>query len=329
MTQLPIWKRWWVQTVASLGAAILVAGGTHFLIEPLSVRQSIAVVVGIWTVEMIFGIAYSLHSLHVDQLAAKRILEVIDAGDCLLLELQSKFRDIAARTLNGRPNHVFIDYCHRSLEQTLSVARSAQSGELEVRDHHFDTVGKVLAAFDGCRDRTFRCVWLIEEEGELFDRFWRRYMECLIELSRRRFDQRVQVRILFVFGDPAQLERPSVNTVLGFVTAENGFSCRLILRPEYEERLRDGNLNVEFQDFGIYGDHLLFRTTSYEPQHIGRFSVDPADIRRYLRMHNSAMEATQTLTTLAELPTNVSVESFLHCDELDAIPDGTQRAVQP
>ena len=329
MTQLPFWKRWGVQTAASLSCAILVAGGTHLLIEPLSPKQSIAVVFGVWTVEMIFGIAYSLHSLHVNQLDAKRGLEVIDVGDCLLLELQSKFREIAARTLSGRPNHVFIDYCHRSLEQTLSVARSAQSGELEVRDHHFDTVDKVLAAFEGCRDRTFRCIWLIEEDAELFDTFWRRYMECLIELSRKRFDQRVRVRILFVFEDPAQLERLSVKAVLGFVTAENGFAYRLILRPEYEDRLRDGNLNAEFLDFGIYGDHLLFRTTSYEPQHIGRFSVDLADIRKYLGMHNAAMEATQTMTAPTDLPTNVSVESFLRCDELDAIPVGTLHGVQP
>ena len=177
MIQLPFWQRWWVQTLASLGGAILVAIATHHLIEPLSLKENIAVVVGVWTVQMILGIAYSVHSLHVHQLEAKHVLDVIDAGDCLLLEIQSKFREIAARTLSGRPNHVFIDYCHRSLEQTLNVVRSAQSGELEVRDHHFDTVERVLAAFEGCTDRTFRCVWLIE--GELFDEFWRQYMESL------------------------------------------------------------------------------------------------------------------------------------------------------
>ena len=326
MIQLPFWQRWWVQTLASLGGAILVAIATHHLIEPLSLKENIAVVVGVWTVQMILGIAYSVHSLHVHQLEAKHVLDVIDAGDCLLLEIQSKFREIAARTLSGRPNHVFIDYCHRSLEQTLNVVRSAQSGELEVRDHHFDTVERVLAAFEGCTDRTFRCVWLIE--GELFDEFWRQYMESLIELSRKPSNQRVQVRTLFIVGDAAQLARPSVKVALGFVTAEHGFSCRLMSRTEYQNRLQDGNLDATFLDFGIYGDHLLFRTTSYEPQHIGKFSVALADIQKHLRMHNSAMEATQTLTMPADLPTNVSVESFLHCDTLDAVPDATQPEVQ-
>ena len=67
-----------------------------------------------------------------------------------------------------------------------------------MRDHHFDTVDAVMGAFQGSQDRTFRCVWLIED-GDLFDASWRQYMECLVELSRKlSTNQRVQVRILFV-----------------------------------------------------------------------------------------------------------------------------------
>ena len=229
MTQVPFWKRWEVQSATAAVVAILVSIGTHQLGWMLSLKEDIALGVGIWVVGMIFQIAYSLHSFHVDRLENKHVLDVIDKVDCLLLELQSKFREIAARPLSGKPNQVFIDYCRRSLEQTLSVVKGAARGELSVQDHHFDTVDTVLAAFEGCEDRTFRCVWMIEDGEDLFDDSWGKYMNCLVELSRNRFkNKQVQVRILFVvendLDDLTLLKRPSVETVLGSCLARRDSS---------------------------------------------------------------------------------------------------------
>ena len=289
--------------------------------------EDITLGVGIWLVGMIVQIAYSLHSFHVDRLEVKYVLDVIHENDCLLLELQIKYREIASRQLNERPNYVFLDYCRRNLEHSLQVARrAAQRGELEVHDHHFDTIATVLAAFDGCRDRTYRCVWLIEEGEELFDKYWRQYMQSLVELSRKPGRaQPVQVRILFVAMDTAQLQRPPVRTVLGFIVAEKGFTCRVIAFDEYRERLRDCRLDIDCIDFGIYGDHLLFRTTSYEP-HVGVFSDDQRAIRSYRAMHDAAMDAAGTLSVVdSTLPANVSLEQFLNCDTLPETLGAVQR----
>ena len=328
MTQLPIWQRWWVQTAISLVGAILVAVLTHWLSLTPSLKENIVVVVGVWVVGMIFQIAYSIHSFHVDKLETKRVLEVIDAGDCLLLELQSKLREIASRPLSGKPNQVFIDYCHRSLKQALNVAKdAAQRGELKVRDHHFDTVDTVMGAFQGCQDRTFRCVWLIED-GNLFDDSWRKYMKCLVELSRRRSKTRqVQVRILFVvdddLNDRALLKRRSVARVLGFVSGERNFECRLISRRDYRSQLHDAGLSNQCLDFGVYGDHLLFRTTNYEPTNEGVFSIDSTMIQQYRRVHDLAMAATQSRALPSNLPESVSLEEFVDCDSAGAVSEAT------
>ena len=71
MTQLPIWQRWWVQAAISLAGAILVAVGTHSLSLTPSLKENIVVVVGAWVVGMIFQIAYSIHSFHVDKLETR------------------------------------------------------------------------------------------------------------------------------------------------------------------------------------------------------------------------------------------------------------------
>lgn len=319
MTQLPFWKHWWVQAAASLGVAILIAGVTYLLEWTPSLQQNITFVVGLWMVEMILGIAYSLHSLQVQRLEATYVLGMIGDVDHLLFQLQSKFREIAARPLSGKPNQVFIDYCRRSLEQTLSVVKGAATGELTVHDHHFETVDTVLAAFEGCKDRTFRCVWLIEDD-DLFDDSWCKYIKCLVELSRRwAKNKRVQVRILFVvedhLDDLALLKRPEVEIVLGFVSGENRFEGRLISRRNYDDQLRDAGLADQCLDFGVYGDHLLFRTTNYEPTNVGVFSVDPTVIQKYSRLHDVAMDAPKSRKLPSGLPEDISLEQFLDCDK--------------
>ena len=328
MTQLSIWKHWWVQSVIALGPAIPIPIITHWLSWTQSLEADITVGIAIWVIGMIFQIAHSLHSFHVDRLENKHVLDVIDEMDCFLLELQSRFRQIVARTLSGKPNYVFIDYCRRSLESSLKVARrAAQRGELEVQDHHFDTVDTVLAAFEGCKERTFRCVWLIED-GDLFDDSWRNYMGCLVQLSRRRRNNKqVQVRILFVIendlDDAALLKRLSVARVLGFVSGEKRFECRLMSRRDYGGHLRDAGLAEQYLDFGVYGDHLLFRTTSYEPVNMGIFSVDPKAIYEYSRVHDVAMVTHSARPLPPDLPENVSLEQFLDCDRADAISEAT------
>lgn len=326
MTQVPLFHRWWGQSAIGLLVAILIPIGIFVVGWTQNPGRSIAIGVCSWVIVMLFQIVHLLRSIHAERLELKQVFEVINENDRLILELQSRLREIATRQLSGKPNQVFIDYCHRSLESSLKVARrAAQRGELEVQDHHFATIEIVLAAFEGCQDRTFRCVWLIEPDENLFDEYWREYMKSIAELSRAPRNQRVRVRILFVFKQQEQLEHRSVKTVLSFVSAEKGFEHHLMLQSDYVSRLRDAELDQQYIDFGVYGDHLLFRTKSYEPN-IGMFSDDQTIIGAYRRMHNAAMDATTTLKTPTGLPVNISLEQFLHCDSADA---GYETTVEP
>ena len=326
MTKEPLFHRWWARSALSLVVAILLSIAAFLLGWTSSAERGIAIGFCTWIIGMIFQIVYLLRSFHVDRLENKYFLEVINEDDRLLLELQSKFRQIAARPLSGKPNQVFINYCRRNLKQTLTVATGAASGELEVQDHHFDTVDAVLDAFDGCEERTFRCVWLIGDGDDLFDDSWRKYMKCLIELSRsRQRNKQVQVRILFVVGndleDAALLRQRSVALVLGFVSSEQRFECRLMSRSDYDVQLHDAGLAEQCVDFGVYGNHLLFRTTSYEPRNMGRFSVDQAMIDKYRRAHDVAMDAPSVRRLPTDLPKKVSVKQFLGYDTADKAPE--------
>ena len=321
VTKFPVWQRWWVQTLAAAGFSIVITIATHYWLSPQStLTEKIVILAGTWVIAMVFQIARSLHLLHVDRLENEHVLEVINKGDSLLVELQLRLREIASRGLGGPLNKVFTDYCHRSLQSTVRLAqRAAQCGELEVHDHHFDSIEIVLAAFEGCPDRTYRCVWLIEDSVTLFDELWREYMRSLIPLSQKRSkNQKVRVRILFVYEDDAQLVRASVKTVLDFVSNEKGFECRLMPMQDYKSRLKDSRLDESYEDFGIYGDHLLFRTKSFEPN-IGVFSDDQVIIDAYRVMYDNAMGAASALDASTGQRKKVLMDQFLNCDSLDLI----------
>ena len=252
LTQVPLVHRWWAQSALGLGGSIVIALFAYWLCWVPSPERSIVIGFCLWVIGMLFQIVHLLRSFHVDRLEVKNVLDVINENDRLLLELQSNFRQIASRSLSGRPNQVFIDYCRRSLRQSIDVSKTAAGGELEVQDHHFDTIETVLKAFEGCNDRTYRCVWVIESGDELFDEYWREYMTSIVELSRRSENQQVKVRILFVVKDPDELGRKSIKTALSFMSSEKGFTHRLMSLGDYISRLKDGKLDTQYVDFGVY-----------------------------------------------------------------------------
>jgi len=323
LTIEPLFHRWWGKSVLGLIVSMIVIPScTFWLGWTSSLGRGMVIAFCIWVAGMLFQIVWLLRSFHVELLETKQVLDVINEDDRLLLELQTSFRQIAARPLSGKPNRVFIDYCRRSLEQTMSVAKGAAAGELEVQDHHFHTVGNVLSAFEGCEERVFRCVWMIGDNDPLFDDSWRKYMRSLVELSRsRKTNERVQVRILFVvendLDNSALVKQTSVGKVLGFVSEESEFESRLMSRSDYNSQLDDAGLAGQCLDFGVYGNHLLFRTMSYEPRNMGRFSVDSMMIQKYRGVHDVAMGAPSARRLPSDLPESVSLQEFLDCDKAD------------
>lgn len=267
-----------------------------------------------WAFLMVYKIVDLLDSFKIEQDKIEKFVQLVGGQNTLLYRLQAGLRKLEARHANGGPNPVFRDYCDRSIENCLAVIKkAAEQGELEVRDHHFGTVSILLSAFDGSSDRTLRCVWLIEDGEPLFDKYWREYMRQIVQSNdRAKKRKRIRVEILFVLDNEHQSRREELRTVLGFTKSRNEFQFSIMLKCDYDDRMRDANIADECEDFGIYGNRLLFKTTSYDP-HCGVFTDDVTLIRRYTNMHRNAMNSTNPFHP-PELPHDVSLEDFLHCD---------------
>ena len=318
ISRIPIWNHWITQSGTALAVAIIVPVIVDHAGWKLELKEQVVLGAAIWLAGMIFQIAHSVQSLHIEQLEFKYLLDATNDYDKVLFELQTSFRKMLSRDLGGRTNRVFVEYCRRSLNMSLSVVKgAAQQGELKVQDHHFETIETVMSAFEGCNDRTYRCVWRIEKKETLFDRYWEEYIKSLVQLSNKCSpNQRVEVSILFVSDDKEQLKRKSVQRVLQYVAQERRFKFRTMLYDEYEGRLRDSRLTSEYLDYGIYGDHLLFRTLSYEPN-VGVFSDDKEIIGRYLKMHETVMTSLPEMDLMNAHQTPITLEEFIRSDDLD------------
>ena len=285
----------------------------------LNIRESFVYSFCLWVVLMIFKILPLLDSFKIEQERLEDFVQLITDDDILLYKLQASLRKLATRRMNGKPNPVFQEYCRRSLEGCLSVIqKAAEHGQLEVRDHHFSTVSTLLAAFSGSPDRILRCVWLIENGEPLFDQYWREYMGQIVQLNDRQnvASKRIQIEVLFVLDDVHQSKRREFATVLSFINNRDDFRFSMMSKDDYDGRMRDADIADKCEDFGIYGNGLLFQTTSYDP-HCGVFADDATSIRRYSNMHRSAMDSVSDIR-LPELRSDVSLDDFLNCDKFKA-----------
>lgn len=270
----------------------------------------------LWVVTMIFKTLHLIDSFKIEQERLESLVQLISSDEILLYKLQDSLRKLATRHVNGGSIAVFREYYRRSLEDCLSVIqRAAEQGELEVQDHHFSTVSTLLSAFRGSPDRILRCVWLIENGHPLFDEFWREYMGQIVQLNDENdAGKRIQIEILFVLDDERQSERIQFQIVRSFVSRRDDFESSMMLKDEYDRRMKDAGIANECEDFGIYGNQLLFKTKSYDPHH-GVFTNDVASIRRYSEMHRSAMASVSEIDP-PELRSDVSLEDFLNCDKI-------------
>ena len=230
--------------------------------------------------------------------------ELAAAGDIdnLLLQLQARMREVQTNR-----SAVFKTYCKQELEAFLGrVSRAAQQGELIVNEHHFLTIDDVLEAFAEQKDRVYRGVWKVEEGERLFDTAWQHYMKKLIELTEARpRRRRVLIELLIVLDKEETLHRRALAIVVGYLRAkrDKGIHYRLITEETYNELVRDSQLSTLYEDFGVYGGSLLYRTETYEPKQ-GMFSEDEPTTRLYRQMHETAMRSAKALP---DPPTTASV----------------------
>ena len=114
--------------------------------------------------------------------------------------------------------------------------------------------------------------------------------------------------------------------VVGYLRSAKakGINYQIITNETYEELVRDGGLDAQYVDFGVYGQKLLYRTKTYEPKK-GMFSEDESTIETYRQTHEAAMGSAMSLEAPKGTKEHNNLEEFLHADEIEEKENGKNR----
>ena len=156
---------------------------------------------------------------------------------------------------------------------------------------------------------------------------WQHYMKELVSLAQSRSKpKRITVELLLVVDRVETLDRLAVEIVVGYLRSAKakGINYQIITNGTYEELVRDGRLNPQYVDFGVYGEKLLYRTETYEPKQ-GMFSEDETTIETYRQTHEAAMGSAMALETPKGAKEHDDLEKFLHADEIEEKEYGKNR----
>ena len=319
------YENWPGPTVASFGFGLLVGGARWAVASITGNTTSLSEVVWAVTAGTIFGLVLTVRSrideLELDVKQHNGSIPVMGETDRLLLELQTRLKEVQLHR-----SAVFKTYCQEELARFVRrVGRAAQQGELSVREHHFRTMEDVLDAFGPGEDnRVYRAVWKIGAEEKLFDTAWQHYLRELIELTQERTkEKRVRIKMLIVVDGTRTMEREAVRVMLGYLKArkKEEIEYRVIEEQTYNELMEDAGLNTRYEDFGVYGNALLYRTETYEPKR-GTFSEDKTEIDAYAETHEAAMARARPVPEPPDLLAHNDIKRFLTADDAEETAGG-------
>lgn len=264
--------------------------------------------------------AWDSARMKADALQEVRLARIRSPVDHALLEVQDCYRRIAEQA--NREDDLFVDYFRLRVREIRDAAvRAADECELRVVEHHFQSVENVMSAFLGDSERRLRYVWRPTSNNRLFDEVsWQRYFELIHEVVAS--ESIIEVRALLILEASEQYNEPRIQALLAYFKHTKNQNCRCISGEMFDGLCRKASLDRRFVDFGIYGESLLFRTETYEPEPEGVFSKDRNLVNKYRKFFDNVWKSTlsspnPSTSQVSEWPT---AESLIRFDTAPGAP---------
>ena len=233
-----------------------------------------------------------------------RIWSEKDGFSALLISIRTDFQNMFV--LEGEDASLIRQFIMQRVQKLRDdVHTAAEAKELYVADNHAIDTTKVTDLFRQRKARVYREVFQILDGGEIFNVYGRSYFNQIFDLSRSGDIE--EVKALVVVDPELQASLDKANRLMSFYRTTQSYQARLISKNDFDKLRQDSGLE-QCEDFGIYGEVLLFRTLGYDPSH-GKYSYDSVKIRN----HKNFFDACWNLPKSIELP---AIERDLDLDEV-------------
>lgn len=214
-------------------------------------------------------------------------------GDWELSNIRTSFAKIVQDSYGKRD--LFVAHFMKEFQRLSNKIKDVtEKQELRVAADHFLSVENVLDAFSGEDERIWRYTWPLSAGEKLFDELpWRRYFEAT---SKMLNEKKIECsRSILILDNLALIKDSRIEKLMNFFHSNQKMDCRLISYDVYQKICFDNGLPSHYNDFGIYGRRLLFRTEQYKPEIIGTFSKDINLISNYVNLFD-AMWTSDSIT---------------------------------
>jgi hypothetical protein len=184
---------------------------------------------------------------------------------------------------------------------------AAEAKEIFVSDNHVIDTSTVTDLFRTGKAKIFREVFRVDG-GPIFgdDIHGRAYFKSVVELASSGKISSVKALVVVNPSQTKALEQ--VSKLLSFYANTPRFEGCAIPEVDFDKLRHNCGLDA-FEDFGIYGELLLFRTLGYEPNSHGVYSYGAVKIKKHREFFDSCWE----LPRVIQLP---NVEKPLGIDDV-------------
>lgn len=216
-------------------------------------------------------------------------LEDIDSQAALFVGMQKDLADVRAQSHGAKDlfvTHVTTELA--SLSKRLSDASLKK--EVRIKSDYIINVDGVFDSLDVSTDREVRLTYPVSVgEGWIGGPSDRRFLEVLLGKVNRGVVERL--RMFFLLDDDIDADSPEMQKVFQWLNRLTRVKVKYTKASEFAKVCELNGIDSNQLDFGIYGDRMLFRTTSAGPDHEGIYSKDEGQIARYKGVYDQTWES--------------------------------------
>lgn len=216
-------------------------------------------------------------------------IESMEDQQAIFFQMERDLADIKAASHGSRD--IFVSHLQSeltALSKRLSDANKRK--EISIRSDYIINVHGVFDSLDGSHERSVKITYPIEANspwvGGASDR---RFIEVLLD---RVANGDVQtLKLLFLVDSGVDTQSSEFIRIIGFFNKKPRITAKFAKKTEFSNICRLNGVDPSFLDFGVYGDRMIFRTTTEGPEHEGIYCKEKSIIERYNRVFDQTWDS--------------------------------------
>lgn len=234
--------------------------------------------------------------LYLTKISLKEKLKQIDLwnlkydGDKELFNIRENFHKVIEGAKDE--DDIFVVHFNKEfLKLKRKISEVVEKNELYVNADYFLNADNLLKVFNGYDDSYWYYTWQINDPNEKFfeEMPWHQFFDKSTKLVEQK--KMKEVRAILIFQNLDQIvTHPKIQKLLTFYkTYHDNINCKIIDKDVYIKLLRNNSF-TNFNDFGIYGNTLLYLEKYLETEAAGYFVKDKNIIKNYTSLYEKLWE---------------------------------------